>query len=88
MDDVAVGEDEAVGGDEEAGAAAAGVGGSAFGRFLGDPDVDNRRADLFDGADDALGIGVEEGPVVVGDGLADGFALLGGPGRRIRDGVG
>ena len=64
VDDVAVGQDEAVGREDEAGAAA--VAGRAGGvprraaAFVADVEVDDGGAGLRDGADDGLGVGVEQ----------------------------
>jgi hypothetical protein len=57
VDYVAVGEDQAVGGEDESGAAAVAV------AFAGDFDLGDRGADFFGGGDYGAGIGVEEGGV-------------------------
>ncbi len=59
MDDVAVGEDEAVGGEDESRPAAAGVG-PALGGVV-DLDIDHRRAGQAGGFHHSAGIGVKSG---------------------------
>ena len=68
VDDVAVGDDEAVGRDDEARAAAGGI---AAAVRVTDLDVDDRRADGFGRADDGARVGIEQLAVVaVGGGAA------------------
>jgi hypothetical protein len=76
--DVAVGEDQTVGREDEAGAVPPGLP-LAIARAL---DGDDRRPDELDGPDDRLGVSVQKGAVVNVQCLHDGRTLVRATGVR------